>query len=374
MIAQAERHVQASRGVIGMIPVLAVNDELRRAAGAFLDAIGLGPVQTPSRIARQQRGFRLRAYQEPAHAPALVIIPAPIKRAYIWDLLPEVSVVAQCQARDLQTYLLEWIPPTASEDEFGLTEYTDAFITAALDTVRAETGQDKVTLAGHSLGGTFAAIFAASHPERMQALVLVEAPLAFGEQQGPLERAASLMPATRGVRAAVGSPVPGSFLNLISVAAAPRAFVWQPWSDLPASMVSRQRAAVHVRIIRWTLDEFPLPGRLFEDTVELLYRQDQFRRGKLRIGRSTVAATALRGPVLAVVNPHGDVVPPDSCLAALDRIPDDNKRIEYYWEESGPALQHVGPLVGPDAHKHLWPDILNWVCAQATRAERRTAR
>lgn len=352
-----------------MFSVLAVNDELRRTAGAFLDAIGLGPVETTSRIARQQRGFRLKAYQEPARAPALLIIPAPIKRAYIWDLLPELSVVAQCRARDFQTYLLEWIPPTAADDEFGLAEYADAFILAALDTVCAETGQDKVTLAGHSLGGTFAAIFAASHPEQMQALVLVEAPLAFGERQGPLERAASLMPAPHSVRAAVGSPVPGSYLNLISVAAAPRAFVWQPWSDLPASMVSRQRAAVHARIIRWTLDEFPLPGRLFEETVELLYRQDQFRRGELRIGRSTVSATALRGPVLAVVNPHGDVIPPDSCLAVLDAIPDDNKRIHYYQEEAGPALQHVGPLVGPDAHKHLWPDILNWVSTQATRSE-----
>jgi polyhydroxyalkanoate synthase subunit PhaC len=356
-----------------MIPVLAVNDELRRTAGAFLDAIGLGPVQTPSRIARQQRGFRLRAYQEPAHAPALLIIPAPIKRAYIWDLLPEVSVVAQCRARDIQTYLLEWIPPTASEDEFGLAEYADAFIMAALDTIRAETGQDKVTLAGHSLGGTFAAIFAASHLERTQALVLVDAPLAFGERQGPLERAASLMPATRDVRAAVGSPVPGSFLNLVSVAAAPRAFVWQPWSDLPASMVSPKRAAVHARIIRWTLDEFPLPGRLFEETVELLYRQDQFRRGKLQIGRSTVGAAALRGPVLAVVNPHGDVVPPDSCLVVLEAIPENNRRILYYRKESGPALHHVGPLVGPDAHTHLWPDILDWVCAQARRPDRRAA-
>jgi polyhydroxyalkanoate synthase subunit PhaC len=357
-----------------MIPVLAANDEFRRTAGMFLDLIGLGPVQTPSRIAGHQRGFQLKAYQEPGYAPALLIIPAPIKRAYIWDLLPEVSVVARCRARDFQTYLLEWIPPTPSEDEFGLAEYADAFISTALDTVRAETEQDKVTLAGHSLGGTFAAIFAASHPERIQALVLVEAPLAFGERQGPLERAASLIPSTHDVRAAVGSPVPGSFLNLISVAAAPRAFVWQPWSDLLASMASRQRATVHACVMRWTLDEFPLPGRLFEETVELLYRQDQFRRGKLQIGRSTVGTMALRGPVLAVVNPHGDVVPPDSCLAVLDAVPDDSKRIHYYQEESGPSLQHVGPLVGPNAHKHLWPEILDWVRAQATRPERATAR
>jgi polyhydroxyalkanoate synthase len=358
----------------GMTPLLAVNDELRRTAGAFLDAIGLGPVETSFRIAKQQPGFRLRAYQEPGHAsgrPVLLIVPAPIKRAYIWDLLPEVSVVSQCRAHDIETYLLEWTAPASSKDVFGLAEYTDAFIIAALDAVREETGQDKVTLAGHSLGGTFAAIFAAMHPERVRALVLVDAPLAFGARLGPLERAASLMPPFQFIRTAIGSPVPGSFLNIISVAAAPQAFVWQPWSDLLASLFERQHAAIHARVMRWTFDEFAMPGRLFEETVELLYRQDRFHRDDLRVGHSIARASDLRLPVLAIVNPDGDVVPPDSCLAALDAVPSEHKRILRYHAEPGPALQHVGPLVGPIAHKQLWPEIIEWVCEKSTHGQPR---
>jgi polyhydroxyalkanoate synthase len=355
--------------------VFEANDELRRSAGAVLDSIGLGPIEQPYRVAKQKPGFRLRAYQErerAVHRPALLIVPAPIKRPYIWDLLPDVSVVSQCLARDIQTYLLEWIRPGPSDNEFGLSEYADRFIAAGLDTVRAETGRDKVALAGHSLGGTFAAIFAALHPDRVQALVLVDTPLAFGERQGPLERAASLMPSTRHVTASVGSPVPGSFLNLVSVAAAPRAFVWQPWSDLLASMPSRQCASVHARVIRWTLDEFPVPGRLFEETIDLLYRQDRFRRGELQLGGSTVGTADIRVPVLAVLNPHGHVVPPNSCLSALDNVSD--KRIYHYQAEPGPALQHVGPLVGHKAHEQIWPEILEWIRAKAAGSRRRISR
>lgn len=360
-----------------MIPVLAASDELRRTAGAALDAIGLGPIETPCRIAREQPGFRLRAYQQPDDAldrPALLIAPAPIKRAYIWDLQPEVSVVSRCLARDIQTYLLEWTLAGASDDECGLAEYADAYIMSAVEAVRTETGQDKIALAGHSIGGTLAAIFSALHPERVQALVLVDAPLAFGQRQGALERAASLLPSSRTVRAAAGSPVPGSFLNLISVAAAPEAFVYQPWSDALASMFSRERAAIHARVMRWTLDEFPLPGRLFEEIIELLYRQDRFRRGELPVAQSTARAQDLRVPVLAVINPHGDVVTPDSCLAALETVADENKRVLCYQAEAGPALQHVGPLVGPDAHKQLWPEILDWVRARAASAQHPSAR
>jgi poly[(R)-3-hydroxyalkanoate] polymerase subunit PhaC len=32
--------------------------------------------------------------------------------------------------------------------------------------------------------------------------------------------------------------------------------------------------------------------------------------------------------------------------------------------ERGPALQHLGPLVGPRAHARLWPEILDWVSAR----------
>jgi polyhydroxyalkanoate synthase subunit PhaC len=48
-----------------------------------------------------------------------------------------------------------------------------------------ETGQMRVVLAGHSLGGTLAAIFPSLHPERVRGLALLEAPTKFGRDAGP---------------------------------------------------------------------------------------------------------------------------------------------------------------------------------------------
>jgi hypothetical protein len=33
--------------------------------------------------------------------------------------------------------------------------------------------------------------------------------------------------------------------------------------------------STHVRVQRWMLDEFAMPGRLFEDVVQRLYRRDE---------------------------------------------------------------------------------------------------
>jgi len=338
-------------------------DELRRQIGLGLDALGLGPDETPHRVVAEFSGARLRAYQEPKNATGLVVIivPAPFKRAYIWDLLPAVSVVRRFRERGVGVYLLEWLDPTEREDGYGLSEYADRLPGAALDAIAAETGSRAPILAGHSLGGTFAAIFAALHPERVGGLVLADAPLAFGEHGGPLARAVRAVPHAGAIRAMAGSPVPGSVINALSVAAVPEAFQLQRVTDLAASLLDPTALAIHARVERWTYDEFPLPGRLFEETLEQLYREDRFLSGTLQVGDKRIGIAQLRSPVMAVVNPVGQIVPPRSILDGLESVAGLSFEALEYEGDRGPMLQHVGPLVAPVAHERLWPRILDWV-------------
>ncbi|MDA8108459.1 MAG: alpha/beta fold hydrolase [Betaproteobacteria bacterium] len=129
-------------------------------------------------------GLTLRAYGEPrARAGAILMVPAPIKRAYIWDLAPGASVVEQCLKNGRIAYVAQWEEPPES---FGLRDYGERLLLACADAIRAETGERAVFLFGHSLGGLFAAIFAALHPARVRGLVLAAAP------PGARDRAAAL--------------------------------------------------------------------------------------------------------------------------------------------------------------------------------------
>ena len=351
-----------------MLPfAFALLDQARPKAGLALDSVGLGPVEAPSGSSAEMRGARLRAYQPTGASmpggPVLLVIPAPIKRAYIWDLLPEVSVVRHCLRWGLRVYLLEWLDPGPAEDGLGLADYADHLPVAALAAVAAETGETAAVLAGHSLGGTFAAIVASLHPERVRGLVLVDAPLAFGPARGgPLARAVAAAAHARTLRSLAGSPVPGFFTALLSTAAAPEAFVLQRWSDFGASFGDPLAAAIHTRMERWVLDELAMPGRLFEDVLERLHREDRFAAGALELRGVHAGLDRLRSPVLAVINPVKRVVPPASILGGLAAAPADlPRRVLHYSGDRGPALQHLGPLVGPTAHARLWPEILDWV-------------
>jgi poly[(R)-3-hydroxyalkanoate] polymerase subunit PhaC len=337
-------------------------DEARRRIGLAFDAVGLGPQEAPYRLVATFPGARLRAYFTPSSAsgPVLVIVPAPFKRAYIWDLMPGVSVVRRCIGRGLRVYLLEWLVPTKDEDGFGLADYAWRVLEAAIAAVATDIGVSAPILAGHSLGGTFAAIFATLFPSRVGGLVLVDAPLAFGEHGGPLAYLVAAMPHAQTIRRMAGSPVPGSVISALAAVAAPDAFHFQRFADFAASLLDPAALAIHLRVERWAYDEVPLTGQLFEDTLELLYRDDRFLKGTLRLrGRSTGLAR-LRGPVIAVVNSVGRIVPPGSVLKGLEAASNRAAEVLEYRGDRGPMLQHLGPLVAPIAHERIWPRILDW--------------
>jgi polyhydroxyalkanoate synthase subunit PhaC len=338
-------------------------DEARRGIGRACDAIGFGAQETPYRVAANFRGGRLRAYFRTGDTsgPVLLIIPAPYKRPYIWDISPDLSVVRRCVGKGLRVYLLEWLAPTKAEDSFGLAEYAFYLPAAALQVIEAQTGVSTSVLAGHSLGGTFAAIFAALDPDRVAGLVLVDAPLAFGEHGGSLTRAIKMLPHAHHLRNAIGSPVPGSLINLLAVVTAPEVFQLQRLADLGASLAHPETYALHLRMERWACDELPMAGQLFEETLEQLYREDRFLNGTLEVAGRRADPKHLRSPVAAIVNPPGRIVPPASILKALEAVPGLSVEVFVYQEERGPMLQHLGPLVAPGAHKLLWPRLLDWI-------------
>jgi poly[(R)-3-hydroxyalkanoate] polymerase subunit PhaC len=332
-------------------------DDWRRERGELFDRLGLGPVATPSRVVLELPELRLLAHDGRKAAPPLLIVAAPIKRAYIWDLHPSASVVRRCREHGLAVYLIEWI--AHDNAELGLADYADRLPTACFDAIARETGERRVLLAGHSLGGTLAAIFAALHPECVRGLVLLEAPTKFGKDAGAFALPVALTPA-RAISNALPL-VPGSFLDLVSVAAAPGSFLLAPRLDALSIAGDAEARMLHLRVERWTLDELPMPGRLFADVVDRLYYEDRFLSGDLIIAGRKASPAALHMPLLVVHRPGSVVIPPSSELPLLDAVPSRRKQRLAYAGDRGVLLQHVGVLVGRTAHARLWPAILTWI-------------
>ena len=193
-----------------------VADDFRRLYGEALD-LWLARSETPSRLVLERPGVRLRYYGEAENHPPLLIIPAPIKKPYIWDLTPSVSVVRRCLEASLRVYGLEWRERPDDPDS-GIAAYADKLILECIKAIG-----EPVILAGHSLGGTFAAIVASLYPEQVRALILLEAPLSFAGDTGAIARLIRSIPSNAQLRKA--SNYPGTLLNALSLAASPESFL-----------------------------------------------------------------------------------------------------------------------------------------------------
>lgn len=340
-------------------------DRSRQARGHMLDRAGYGPQQTPSTIIHSEPGLNVRRYgSHDTDGPPVLLVPAPIKRAYIWDLSPAVSVVRRWLAQGYRVYLAEWVPlaedAALDPDDFGLAGYGDRLLAACRQAIAADGNDAAPVLAGHSLGGILAAIHACRHSDALRAVILLEAPLHFDPQTCCFNRLVQATPDASAIADSFGQ-VPGAFLNLASAMAEPHAFQYERWMDRCLSLGDPQALATHMRVERWTHDEFPLPGKLFSDIVESLYRRDALMGGELMIDGQAIGPQAVTAPLVSVADPRSKVIPLAAMQPFHDAASSARKLMLHYEGDIGVNLQHVGVLVGRSAHARIWPAIFDWL-------------
>jgi poly[(R)-3-hydroxyalkanoate] polymerase subunit PhaC len=334
-----------------------MTDLIRRAQGDAFGAFGLDPIESPYRVVHSGPFWRLRDYGGPDTGRSLLIVAAPIKRPYIWDLAPSASAIRYILGHSLHVHLLEWLPASQTTGKNGLAEYAKA-ISECATRISSKGGGLKPFMMGHSLGGTLAAIFGALASESIRGLVLLGAPLCFRSATSRFRDAlVSLVPS--GLTDA--GPFPGSLLSHMSALASPDTFIWSRLADAALSVTDKHALEIHGRVERWALDEVPLPGKLVHELIEWLYREDRFCRGDLTIGEAHIGPFSLSAPILAVANAADEVAPLGSVKPFLDATPRDDARIIEYSGEFGVCLQHLGILIGRKARAEVWPEIISWI-------------
>ena len=132
-----------------------VIDAFRRMQGDLLESFGFGPVESRYRVIASGPYWRLRDYDTVHRSRPVLIVAAPIKRPYIWDLVPSASAIRCCLKAGLRVYLLEWLPASEKTCNVGIAECAEA-VTVCLAAIASGSHGTKPTLMGHSLGGTLA--------------------------------------------------------------------------------------------------------------------------------------------------------------------------------------------------------------------------
>src|SRR5262245_58688780 len=126
-------------------------------------AVGKNLATTPGAVVYRTPVMELIQYRPmgtQVRKRPLLIAPPQINKFYIFDLVPEKSIVQFAVKGGLQTFTISWKNPTAAESHFGLETYIAA-MEDAVDVMRDITGSQDVNVWGECSGGiTMSALMA----------------------------------------------------------------------------------------------------------------------------------------------------------------------------------------------------------------------
>lgn len=146
--------------------------------------------QTPSEVVSTEDMLELHHYEpqtdEQDDVPILVIA-ALINKSFILDLRPDRSVILHLLEEGHDVYLVKWNDPGRRDASLTFGEYVNRYIDNCVDEARERSGQEAINILGYCTGGTMAAMYAALHSEKVNALGLIASALYFDDTGGLLE-------------------------------------------------------------------------------------------------------------------------------------------------------------------------------------------
>src|SRR5262249_28392958 len=126
-------------------------------------AVGKNLATTPGAVVLRTPVMELIQYRplgEQVHARPLLIAPPQINKFYVFDLVPEKSIIRYCLEGNLQTFAISWKTPTPAERCFGIDTYVRA-LEEAVDVMRDITSSEDVNIWGSCSGGITMSAFLA---------------------------------------------------------------------------------------------------------------------------------------------------------------------------------------------------------------------
>jgi polyhydroxyalkanoate synthase len=337
----------------------AVDAEARRRLGAVLDGI-LAYRHSPYRrdlvtppAIWAEGTTRLLDYRGAASrnsAPAVLVVPSLINRAYVLDLMADRSFMRFLAAAGIAPFLLDWDAPGPAEQRFALTDYIGR-IERAVDLVAAETRGPPLLL-GYCMGGTLTAAAAAKRPRAQRALIALAAPWDFHAGQQAQAGLVALVHAGAAPFIAALGQMPVDIIQSFFAALDPTLAIrkFARFATLPPQSEEARR---FVALEDWLNDGVPLVAGAAQECLRSWYGANAPAAGAWRVGGTTIDPSSIAIPSLMLVPTHDRIVPPASAQALADRLP----QVET-WR---PSLGHIGMMASAAAPQSLWQPLAEWV-------------
>jgi len=319
-----------------------------------IDEIDVGTA--PKELVYEEDKLKLFHYKPEADkaigVPVLIVY-ALVNRPYMLDIQPDRSFIRNLLKLGLDIYIIDWGYPAQADRYLSMDDYINGYLDNCVDVIRKKSKSDKVSLMGVCQGGTFSAIYASLHPEKVQNLVTLVAPFDFSTNDGLLFSWSKTMDVDALVDAY--GVVPGHVLNEGFLMLMPFNLNIKKYVDMLDVMEDKEKLLNFLRMEKWIFDSPGQAGECLRQFVKDCYQGNKLIKGKLKLGSKTVNLKNINMPVLNIYASADHLVPPAATKPLNDLVGTEDKTL--YEFKGG----HIGVFVGSRSQKELAPTIADWL-------------
>jgi polyhydroxyalkanoate synthase len=320
-----------------------------------IETIDVG--QTPSNVVYEENKLELLQYEsrtEEQNDVPILIVYALINKPYILDLQPDRSVIRRLLDAGHDVYMIDWNEPSRLDQHLGLHDYVNRYIDNCVDEVRERSGQDEINLLGYCMGGTMSTIYAALHPEKINALGLMAAGLCFDRTGGVLEDWGSEEYYNPQDVVDTYGNVPAEMLDDGFALMDPVDNYLSKYITLYENLDSDGFVQNFSRMERWLDEGIDLAGQAYVEFLQKIYQNNELYRNVLEINGERVDVENIDMPVIQIIGEYDHLIPPEASKPFNDVVgSDDVTTIEY-------PTGHIGMSVSSSSHEDVWPQVCDW--------------
>ena len=376
------------QGLENFVGDLARNGGLPAQVDTRKFTVGENLATTPGSVVYRNPAMELIQYRpvgEAVHKRPVLIVPPQINKFYVFDLVPEKSIVQFAIKGGLTTFAISWKNPTADQAHFGLDTYVGA-LEEAVDVMRDITGSPDVNVWGSCSGGitmsAFLAHLAARGESKVRsatvAVCVLDMAVAENTTAGIFVTAESISAAKRASQLA--GVVEGRELARMFAWMRPNDLIWNYWVN--NYLLGNTPPAFD--ILYWNNDTTRLPAKLHADFLDLIGTNPYVNPGRLNVRGTPLDMRQLNLESYVVAGMTDHITPWHGCYNTARLYGD---RSTFILANSGHIQSLLNPPGNPksffwagaplaenaeewqhQATKHAgswWPHWLEWIKARS---------
>jgi polyhydroxyalkanoate synthase len=315
----------------------------------------------------------------------LLIVPPWINKFYILDLTPDKSFIRWAVAQGLTVFVVSWVNPDARHADKGFEAYMKEGIFAALDAIKAATGEEKVSAVGYCVGGTLLSstlgYMAAKSDRRIESATLLTTQVDFthaGDLQVFVdEDQIQAIEREMDERGFLDGRLMATAFNMLR----PNDLIWRYVVDV----YLKGKSPVPFDLLFWNSDSTRMPAANHSFYMRNCYLENNLSQGRMLLDGVTIDLRKVTIPIYNLATKEDHIAPALSAYEGSSAFGGDVRfvmagsghiagvvnpphRQKYqYWSDGPNGKPFQDWVTGAVEHKgSWWPDWFSWIERQSS--------